>query len=54
MAVGMGGGVNKAELDRITNKHAYTASTFNELVSAKFIKKLTGETCKVSKFLAFS
>ena len=54
MAVGMGGGVNIEELDRITNKHAYKASTFSELVSEKFIKKLTGETCKVSKFSAFS
>ena len=54
MAVGMGPGVNKAELNRITNGHAYTASTFNELVSEKFIKKLTGETCKVSKFSSIS
>ena len=50
MAVGMGGGVNKSELRRITKGHAYTASTFKELVSDKFIRRLTGETCKVSKY----
>ena len=40
MAVGMGGGVNKSELRRITKGHAYTASTFKELVSDKFIRRL--------------
>ena len=54
MAVGMGSGVKKAELAKITNNHAYYASTFKELVSAAFIKKITGETCKVSKFIKIS
>merc|ERR1719228_1431001 len=49
MAVGMGSGVNKAELNKITKGHAYTARTFKELLSDKFIRKLTAEACKVSR-----
>ena len=48
MVVGMGGGVKKSELDRIGRGNAYTAETFQQLVSKEFIGKLTNRTCEVS------
>jgi len=48
IVVGMGGGVNKEELNKIARGEAYTES-FRRLLSDEFVGKLIGDTCKVAQ-----
>ena len=57
IVVGMGSGINLVELKKIGRDFTYTAASFHELTSKKFIGKLREKTCEIGEpysFLDFS
>ena len=49
IVVGMGSGVNKAELLKMGGDHTYTADTFEQLISNEFVGLLKKKTCEIGK-----